>query len=313
MPTYNGERFIREALDSLLAQDYPNFEILISDNASTDATASIVDAYASRDSRIRVVHQALNLGAPANFNFVFRETIGPFFMWAGDDDRWDPRYVSACVGALRANPRAVLACTRIEFISEAGGKHVPDGRHHDNPELGAGSVCRRVRTLMASGAWYQVYGLMRRDQLAATRLFGTDYGADVVLSVEIAILGSFVRVPEALFQYRLHEVRADPDRGGWHKSIRDVDRVRRAPYTYLHEAIGRAICRSPAPVSARTGAMAGLILAAYIDKTPIRGWIGSELGTRLRMALAERDIGAILKYGPLFAARRARRAFHREG
>src|SRR3970282_1355163 len=104
MPTHNGARFIREALDSLLAQDYPNFDLFVSDNASTDGTAAILDWYAARDRRVRVVHQGHNLGAPENFNLVFQGSAGPFFMWAADDDLWEPTYISECVRALRTLP-----------------------------------------------------------------------------------------------------------------------------------------------------------------------------------------------------------------
>jgi len=103
MPTYNGERYVAEAIESLLSQDHANLEILVSDNASTDATWSIVQSYSERDPRIRVVRQERNVGAPANFNFVFRNTRATYFMWASDDDRWHPNYGFA-LGNLGVRP-----------------------------------------------------------------------------------------------------------------------------------------------------------------------------------------------------------------
>ena len=86
MPVFNGDKFIREALDSLLAQTFTDFELIISDNASTDRTEAICREYAERDKRIRYVRQAENLGPAANFRFVLDEAVGEYFMWAAADD-----------------------------------------------------------------------------------------------------------------------------------------------------------------------------------------------------------------------------------
>ncbi len=86
MPVYNGEEFIREALDSLLAQTFTDFELIISDNASTDGTEAICREYTSKDHRVRYIRQAKNLGAGGNFQFVLYEAVGEYFMWAAYDD-----------------------------------------------------------------------------------------------------------------------------------------------------------------------------------------------------------------------------------
>src|SRR3954469_5368600 len=106
---YNGERFLAESLASLLAQDYPVFEIFISDNASTDGTEHIALAAASRDGRIRYERLEANQGAMVNFNRVLRLATGTYFMWASDHDLWEPDFISACVAALERDPDAVLA------------------------------------------------------------------------------------------------------------------------------------------------------------------------------------------------------------
>lgn len=109
MPVYNGERYIVEALDSLLAQDYENFELIISDNASTDRTQGICLEYTSRDKRIRYYRNETNMGALWNFNRVFELSSGEYFMWASHDDLWRPHFISELVGLLEATPSAVLA------------------------------------------------------------------------------------------------------------------------------------------------------------------------------------------------------------
>ncbi|MCT7961885.1 glycosyltransferase [Laspinema sp. D1] len=93
MPVYNGVNFINKALDSLLDQTFTNFELIISDNASTDETETICGEYAKRDNRIRYIRQPENQGALANFQFVLNEAVGDYFMWAAADDVWDKKWI----------------------------------------------------------------------------------------------------------------------------------------------------------------------------------------------------------------------------
>src|SRR5450759_3059115 len=113
LPVYNAERYLSRALDSLLAQDYPNVELIVSDNASVDGTEEICRSYAQRDARVHYDRADRNMGAIWNFNRVFELASGEYFMWTAHDDLRDRRYVSACVAALRARPDAVLCCTGI--------------------------------------------------------------------------------------------------------------------------------------------------------------------------------------------------------
>lgn len=121
MPVYNGEPFIREALDSLLAQTFTDFELIISDNGSTDNTAVICQEYAAKDARIRHVRQAENRGALANFHFVLDGAVGDYFMWAAADDVWLPDYIGACVDSMARNPNASFAATHCKCVSRASG------------------------------------------------------------------------------------------------------------------------------------------------------------------------------------------------
>ena len=101
MPVYNGAKYIGQALDSLLAQTFFDFELIISDNASTDDTETICKSYERLDSRIRYVRQAKNLGALANFQFVLDQAKGQFFMWAAADDLWDNQWVETLYIQIR--------------------------------------------------------------------------------------------------------------------------------------------------------------------------------------------------------------------
>ncbi|HQS53041.1 MAG TPA: glycosyltransferase, partial [Daejeonella sp.] len=95
MPAYNGEKWIRRALDSLLLQDYPNTEIIISDNLSTDRTLDICAEYAATSNKIRIIKQPVTIGIVENFRVVLTAATGKYFMWAAVDDKWDGSFVRA--------------------------------------------------------------------------------------------------------------------------------------------------------------------------------------------------------------------------
>src|SRR5690606_34223573 len=116
------------ALDSLLAQTFTDFELIISDNASTDGTQSICESYASRDPRVRYIRQARNIGAARNHNYTVEVARGELFKWAAHDDLYSPRFLDACVAELDAHPEAVLAFSRTCFIDE-NGEFMRDYRH----------------------------------------------------------------------------------------------------------------------------------------------------------------------------------------
>ena len=120
IPVYNGGRFIRKALDSLLAQDYENLEFIISDNASTDNTLQLCKEYAIRDSRIRIHRHSHNLGSPKNFQTVLEHAQGEYFMWAAVDDYWLPEFVSVLVDDLNKHPAAGVAMCAVKRIREDG-------------------------------------------------------------------------------------------------------------------------------------------------------------------------------------------------
>ncbi len=130
---YNGERYIRQALDSLIAQDYENIELIISDNASSDATKDICEEYARIDKRIKYSRNLSNLGAGANGIKVLEMAHGEFFMWAGHDDIWDKSYISKCVSMMQEHPQSVMCCSEINFIDSKGNPKIDSGyRTHKN-------------------------------------------------------------------------------------------------------------------------------------------------------------------------------------
>src|SRR6476620_6905800 len=118
IPVFNGQEFLPELLDTLLAQTFRDFEILICDNASNDRTGDICREYAHRDTRVRYFCNERNLGALANFNRVFELSTAPLFKWAAHDDLYRPEYLETCVRLLDEHPDTVLAHTGTAFIDE---------------------------------------------------------------------------------------------------------------------------------------------------------------------------------------------------
>ena len=100
LPTYNGENFLAESLDALLGQSYEDFELIISDNASTDGTEDICRRYAKQDSRIRYIRQPRNIGCAPNHNVLVRQSRGELFKWASDDDLYARDLIERCIEAL---------------------------------------------------------------------------------------------------------------------------------------------------------------------------------------------------------------------
>lgn len=117
-PVYNGQEYIREAIDSLLAQTESNFELIISDNASTDATEQICREYAAKDQRVIYRRQQENIGAMPNFKFVLNQAGGKYFMWAAHDDKWGNNWLAQLLLAHRES--VVLTFGEVVAISTSG-------------------------------------------------------------------------------------------------------------------------------------------------------------------------------------------------
>ena len=202
VPIYNGQKHLRQALDSLLRQDFQDFELILSDNGSTDDTPQICREYAARDPRIRYLRHPENLGHIKNFNQLPSMARGDFFMWAAADDLWHPQFISKLLQGIHARPEAVLAFCQGEFFEMKGVAH--PRFYVDFPSLEGCSPVQRVRRILRYRATCSiVYGLHRRNALLRTGLFrDTDFPADLFLESELAAQGPFIIVPEVLFYKR---------------------------------------------------------------------------------------------------------------
>ncbi|TAK32241.1 MAG: glycosyltransferase [Chloroflexota bacterium] len=201
LPVFNGEKYLRLALDALLDQDYKDFELIICDNASTDHTEEICQEYAARDPRVLYYRHETNLGATVNFRCVFELSAGEYFMWAAHDDLWDKSYLRRCLAGLEDNPAAVLCCTQIVFLDDDG--NVRENYAYNNFDTVGLNVQERVHALISTLGWYAIYGLMRSDAIRRTRPFVDAFGNDVLWLLQMSLLGEFVKLPDPLFYYRI--------------------------------------------------------------------------------------------------------------
>jgi hypothetical protein len=203
VPVYNAERYLDGCLTALLAQDYPDFEIIISDNASTDATWEICQRYAARDSRIRLVRAERNLGGPANYARVVELARGELFKWAAYDDICLPPLVGACVAALdAAGERAVLAYPRTVLI-DAADRVI--GPYVDGLDLRDSRPARRVATVARNiNLCHAHFGVFRLAALRRTGLIRPFPSSDYTLVAEVARLGEIHEVDQPLFLRRIH-------------------------------------------------------------------------------------------------------------
>jgi hypothetical protein len=210
IPVFNGERYLGEALESALAQDYPHLEILVSDNASTDGTEAIAGRYARRDARIRYWRNPENVGVAGNFGRVVAGARGQYFTWLAADDLLRPQYVSSTVAYLEANQDAVLCASDVHIMGLTEAEvPMPQRFPELRPECNPRDVRRIFFTWPQAIVCFAIYGTFRRDALAASSFEGRTYQKrPIVTHMEWPILlplldrGRVVALPEFLRVYR---------------------------------------------------------------------------------------------------------------
>jgi glycosyltransferase involved in cell wall biosynthesis len=212
LAVYNAERYLKTSAESLLAQTFTDFELIISDNASTDSTGDICRELAARDGRVRYFRNEKNMGAAFNFNRAFHLSRGKYFKFAAYDDLYAPRYLEACLGLLEAEPGAVLVHSKYVDI-DSEGKLMRS--FESDPRYSASDPAKRFFYLTcANHACVHIFGIMRREVLADGPLIGSYVGSDRALLAELSLKGPFLDVQEPLFLHREHperSTRAIPD------------------------------------------------------------------------------------------------------
>jgi glycosyltransferase involved in cell wall biosynthesis len=222
MPVYNGAAYLEEALTCFLAQTVDDFELIVSDDASSDASPEIAQDYASKDARIRFEPAGERLGGSRNFNRTFALATGRFFRWAAHDDLCAPTYLERCLAELERDPDVVMAHSAAAYIDANGQairtlrkgyvdasngyveRDLPDDRFaelagsiHPHERLRAALFHYSLKTL-------PIFGLTRSAALERTMLNRSLYGTDKIILAELALQGRIVQIPDVLFFRRTH-------------------------------------------------------------------------------------------------------------
>ncbi len=210
LPVYNGEKFVSQALDSILDQTFENFELIISDNASVDATGEICQKYAEKDNRIRYLRSEQNIGAAGNFNRTFDLANGEYFKWIAHDDVYDKHFLANCITVLDRAPDSVVLCTTRTSVIDYSGKIVK--RFDFVPGCSRSITGKNIRELcfdevIRLGRQHIteiIWGVMRTSALVKTRLFIPYHSGDLLLAAELSLLGKFWQVEDYMIFLREH-------------------------------------------------------------------------------------------------------------
>lgn len=202
LPVYNGEEFLEEAIDSILSQTYEDFELIISDNASTDLTEKICRRYAAQDARIVYSRNAQNIGGMNNANLTFRRSRGEYFRFAGHDDRCAPTFLERLVTELDTRPDITICYSATVQIDGQGDEI---GVCYPTEGTAVTAVGRFRELVLSPNPGGAIYGLIRSDILRQTSLLRSYTGSDWALLCELAMRGPFHLVPELLFFNRFHD------------------------------------------------------------------------------------------------------------
>jgi len=204
LPVRNGQQTVRRCLESILAQDFQDFEVVVSDNASTDETRAILEEYAARDPRVRLFENPENIGQIANVNRVFELSEGEYFRWIGSDDWLEPQYARRCVETLDNDRSAIAVTTYFRTHDDEGGSFYEEYQ-------GERLESERPEQRFARMLWFfhggdrkydPLYSMMRREVLGRTALIRMMACADWMLAAELSLLGRFLHVPECLSHRR---------------------------------------------------------------------------------------------------------------
>jgi glycosyltransferase involved in cell wall biosynthesis len=298
LPVYNGQPFVREAINSILEQTFHDFELIISDNASTDATAHICSDAAARDSRIHYYRAEVNRGLAWNHNRTFALARGRYVAWIGHDDLLGPEYISRCVQALEEDSGPVLCYPAIHYIDECN--RVIDGTYLKDPSAGhrnpgnCASPSSRFHNILCDNLCHAVFGVMKKEVLQQTGLHGGFAASDRVLLAEMALRGRFNLIPEYLFSRRVHAERTTRKYSGLRERtiIFDPAKAGKAFSPSILEASAHfsALCRAKLPLKERLRCYKLLLRWLWTSR---RHDLWEDIRERIKLYLSEAQFRAL--------------------
>jgi len=203
LPVYNGEKYLAEAIESILAQTFTNFNLIVSDNASTDKTEEICASYIKKDARIKYIKNDKNYGAAYNHNKVFEMSSTKYFKWIACDDIHSPTFIEKCINVLENHSEIVLVYLKSANIGP-NGKFLEENCFNlkGNSDFANKRFDSFINIDHNSNS---IFGIIRRSALVKTDLLRNFLSGDRMLLAQLALLGKFYEIPEVLFFWRRHE------------------------------------------------------------------------------------------------------------
>ena len=204
IPVYNSEKYLEETLKSILSQGFQDFEIIISDDGSTDSTPTICREYEKKDSRVHYYASEINYGPGWNYNHVLDLCTGKYFKWQAQDDLLRPDFLEKCVEVLDTCSDVILVYSQTAEIDRQGNQIKDIDLTHIHNDNMRPSV--RLRSMLMLGKYVgcEIFGLMRTDVLRKVPPKPSCAHGDLMLMCYLAVYGRFYKIPEPLFQFRIH-------------------------------------------------------------------------------------------------------------
>jgi glycosyltransferase involved in cell wall biosynthesis len=282
LPVYNSERYVETSLKSLLNQTYSDFVLIISDNASTDRTGEICQAYAAADPRIQYSRNTVNVGNPGNFNRIANMTTTKYLKWSTADDYWEPTFLERGIEVMERDASIALCYPQATLVDADGLNPTPydDVLHlmDDDPAERFLAVIDRIKLA------HQHLGVIRMSALRRTHLLGAHVGSDINLLSELAIYGKYYELPERLFNRRFHKDSGSWKRGDKEHEARRYHAAKRNPRALMrmwrtHVGHLKSVHASPLPLSDKVRLYRILTRRMLMDRDILRMEIGDFLHT----------------------------------
>ena len=286
LPVYNGQNYLRDAIESILAQSYPDFRLIITDNCSTDRTEEICREYAAADSRIEYYRHPENIGAAPNFNAAFSRSNAEYFKWAAHDDVLGPDFLKTCVEKLDGDAGLAVAHTLSVKIDK---DRRTMGTYDSEFPLNGPRPRDRFHRILWVDHFTEIWGLFRSDLLRRTRLFGSFIGSDRTLLAEVLLQGDIGYIPEYHFFRRDHpenycnSQRTTEARLKWFDPKKRSGLLRNAPAKFWYYTF--ALGRLPVPAAERAACLG--LMAEWCGRRAADYALGRTL-SRPRIPLVER-------------------------
>ncbi|MFA6222160.1 MAG: glycosyltransferase [Desulfomonilaceae bacterium] len=282
LPVYNGEKYLAESIESVLAQDFGDFDFLISDNCSTDSTWEICNYYKSIDRRVRIHRHQRNWGSGANGEFVFKNTESKYFMWHAHDDKRESNMLGVLLKFLDTNPDYVSCSPRLIAINDKGQPVKCINTSFlwdcDSP------VERFLKCFTSYGQCHAIYGLIRRNNLERLLPFPRlELGGDIVMALALILQGKCGQINEGARLFR-ERVFIDPVEATIHYA-RTVFGQTKAYQAFPHSSFWKSLIMIILSSTSLSTTDKLWLARTVLTSAPCRGFIGRDLRHKIKMFL----------------------------